>query len=74
LAQVIPIGEGHLRRVVREFVEHYHGERNHQGIGSLLRYVRYAAAGAAGLLVAPQLFVQLGLAAGLIPPRAISLP
>ena len=36
LAQVIPIGEGHLRRVVREYVEHYHGERNHQGIGNRL--------------------------------------
>ncbi len=34
LAQVIPVGEGHLRRVVREYVEHYHGERNHQGIGN----------------------------------------
>jgi putative transposase len=28
LAQVIPIGEAHLRRAVREYVEHYHGERN----------------------------------------------
>ena len=36
LAQVIPIGEGHLRRVVREYVEHYHAERNHQGIGNRL--------------------------------------
>jgi len=36
LAQVIPIGEGHLRRAVREYVEHYHGERNHQGIGNRL--------------------------------------
>ena len=36
LAQVIPIGEGHLRRMVREYVEHYHGERNHQGIGNRL--------------------------------------
>jgi hypothetical protein len=36
LAQVIPIGEGHLRRVVREYVEHYHGERNHQGIRNRL--------------------------------------
>ncbi len=36
LAQVIPIGEGHLRRVVREYVAHYHGERNHQGIGNRL--------------------------------------
>ena len=36
LAQVIPIGEGHLRRMVREYVDHYHGERNHQGIGNRL--------------------------------------
>ena len=34
LAQVIPIGEAHLRRAIREYVEHYHGERNHQGIGN----------------------------------------
>jgi len=38
LAQVIPIGERHLRRLVREYVEHYHGERNHQGIGNRLIY------------------------------------
>jgi putative transposase len=36
LAQVIPIGEPHLRRAVREYVAHYHGERNHQGIGNRL--------------------------------------
>jgi putative transposase len=36
LAQVIPIGEAHLRRAVREYVEHYHGERNHQGIENRL--------------------------------------
>ena len=36
LAQVIPIGEDHLRRAVREYVEHYHRERNHQGIGNRL--------------------------------------
>jgi hypothetical protein len=34
LAQVVPIGERHLRRAVREYVAHYHGERNHQGIGN----------------------------------------
>jgi putative transposase len=34
LAQVIPIGEAQLRRAIREYVEHYHGERNHQGIGN----------------------------------------
>jgi putative transposase len=36
LAQVIPIGEAHLRRAVREYIEHYHGERNHQGISNRL--------------------------------------
>jgi transposase InsO family protein len=36
VGQVIPIGERHLRRVVSEYVEHYHRERNHQGIGNRL--------------------------------------
>jgi len=31
LGKIIPLGERHLRRVVLEFVEHYHCERNHQG-------------------------------------------
>ena len=31
LNQVVPLGEGHLRRLVREYVAHYHRERNHQG-------------------------------------------
>jgi putative transposase len=34
LAQVIPIGEAHIRRAVREYVDHYHGERSHRGIGN----------------------------------------
>ena len=33
LDRVIPLGERHLRRTIAEFVAHYHGERNHQGIG-----------------------------------------
>jgi transposase InsO family protein len=36
IGQVIPLGECHLRRVVSEYVEHYHRERNHQGIGNRL--------------------------------------
>lgn len=36
LAQVIPLSERHLRRVVRANTEHYHRERNHQGIGNNL--------------------------------------
>jgi hypothetical protein len=29
---MVPLGERHLRRAVIEFVEHYHVERNHQGL------------------------------------------
>ena len=36
LNKVIPLGERHLRRTVAEFVAHYHGERNHQGLGNEL--------------------------------------
>jgi transposase InsO family protein len=36
LARVIQIGERHVRQAVREYVAHYHGERNHQGIGNRL--------------------------------------
>ena len=32
----ILIGEGSLRRAVTEFVDHYHHERNHQGVGNRL--------------------------------------
>ncbi len=31
LDQIIPLGERHLRKAVREYTEHYHVERNHQG-------------------------------------------
>jgi putative transposase len=33
---MILFGEGALRKAIREFVVHYHCERNHQGIGNLL--------------------------------------
>jgi putative transposase len=33
---MIPLGEHHFRRAQAEFVEHYHAERNHQGIGNVL--------------------------------------
>jgi hypothetical protein len=32
LDRVIPLGERHLRRTLADFVTHYHGERNHQGL------------------------------------------
>jgi hypothetical protein len=33
---MILFGEDALRRAVGEFIAHYHGERNHQGIGNVL--------------------------------------
>jgi transposase InsO family protein len=36
LERMILFGEPHLRRAIAEFVTHYHGERNHQGIGNEL--------------------------------------
>jgi putative transposase len=34
LGRMILIGEGSLRRAVHQFCEHYHVERNHQGLGN----------------------------------------
>jgi hypothetical protein len=36
LNKLIPLGERHLRHAVSEFVEHYHLERNHQGLDNRL--------------------------------------
>ena len=33
---MILFGEDHLRHALGEYVEHYHRERNHQGIGNEL--------------------------------------
>jgi putative transposase len=36
LDRMILFGEGSLRKTIREFVAHSHGERNHQGLGNRL--------------------------------------
>jgi len=38
LSKLILFGETSLRRVVFEYLEHYHQERNHQGKGNLLLF------------------------------------
>ena len=38
MSKLILFGEGSLRRVVTEYLEHYHRERNHQGKGNLLLF------------------------------------
>lgn len=48
LRRVIPLGEKHLRTIVSEFLIHYHGERNHQGLGNELLTPLPANSNAAG--------------------------
>jgi transposase InsO family protein len=36
LAEIIPLGERHLRKAVKQYTEHYHLERNHQGLENRL--------------------------------------
>jgi len=36
LNRIVPLGEVHLRRAISEYVEHYHRERNHQGLENAL--------------------------------------
>ena len=43
LSKVILFGERSLRRVLSEYVAHFHGERNHQGKGNLLLFPQVRA-------------------------------
>ena len=36
LSRVVLLGEGHVRLLVGEYVDHYHRERNHQGLDNQL--------------------------------------
>ena len=38
LSHFILFGEGSLRRAMKNFCEHYHAERNHQGKGNVLLF------------------------------------
>ena len=38
LSHFILFGEASLRRALKNFCEHYHGERNHQGKGNVLLF------------------------------------
>src|SRR5436190_15474242 len=40
LSKVILFGERSLRRALKEYIEHYHAERNHQGKGNVLLFPR----------------------------------
>jgi putative transposase len=43
LSKIILFGERSLRRAMKEYVEHYHTERNHQGKGSPLVPARHGS-------------------------------
>jgi hypothetical protein len=47
LERMVPLGERHLRRAILEYMAHYHGERNHQGLGNAL--INGAGADSAGV-------------------------
>jgi len=34
--RIVPLGEGHLRQAIGEYVAHYHGERNHEGLDNVM--------------------------------------
>jgi putative transposase len=36
LRRIVPLGERHLRRIITAYMEHYHRERNHQGLDNQL--------------------------------------
>ncbi len=51
LNRMIFFGGRHLRYVINEYVEHYHSERNHQGIGNRLIEERHDGAETTGPVV-----------------------
>lgn len=36
LGRMVPLGERHLRNAIQQYMEHYHGERPHQGLGNVI--------------------------------------
>lgn len=48
LDRIIPLGERHLRRTVAEYLEHFHAERNHQGLGNAIPVPNSASANPSG--------------------------
>ena len=45
LDRLVPLGEAHLRRAILEYAQHYHEERNHQGLDNELIVPAKAANG-----------------------------
>lgn len=60
LSKLILFGESSLRHALREYVSHFHHERNHQGKDNLLLFPDAASAQASGQEVAIQCRERLG--------------
>jgi len=50
LSRMIFIGQASLRRALAEYLEHYHTERNHQGLENQLIHARTAVSGNDGAI------------------------
>ncbi|MCH9680817.1 MAG: transposase, partial [Deltaproteobacteria bacterium] len=43
LSKVIPLGDRHLRHILKQYIDHYHVERPHQGLDNRLLRPELAA-------------------------------
>ena len=62
LERMIFVGQGSLRRAIAEYIEHYHGERNHQGLGNVIPFPSNRVGAKSGKVVrveAPRRTAQL---------------
>jgi transposase InsO family protein len=50
LSKIIPLGERHLRSAIKEYMKHYHFERNHQGLGSRIIHADKNVGGSEGII------------------------
>ena len=55
LDRIVPIGDRHFRHAVAQYVEHYHHERNHQGLDNRLIAVRSSTHVSGGVRRRPRL-------------------
>jgi hypothetical protein len=68
LERLVLLGERRLHRTLKEFLVHYHGERNHQGLGN--RLIAPDVAERVGARV--RCLKRLGGVRRLLPPRRLS--
>ena len=65
LSKLILFGEASLRRTLSEYLVHFHRERNHQGKGNVLLFLRKPHSSIVTFLAI--CFIQASLGCGVIP-------